>query len=445
MENKNKKRVKNIISTIVSIIILVIAFSVFSNYDFNYYTKGITETGKTSFTRDSKTTNDDNGKSYKIENKEYNDAMFYKKIEVKENKPYRVTCMIKTENVEQEDNNALSGAQIILKGTEEHSKVISQTNDWTKVEFCFNSKNNTEVEIGFRLGGNGIKAKGTAWFDDIKLEIASEINDSNWNFLCCIVDTIDVNIDGKKVTENLSSLDKTEIKSCMSKFQTTATNLSKGKMQVTYDIVETTTPVTTLSYDEDSKYYISEKDVYNQIESQYETKEYDHVFVCFRLPDEYVGNWVGLGNMEYLGRGFSNIRITEGTYKYSGTNTFPEEVFLHEFLHTLERNSEEYGYERPNLHDYEQYGYSVSRTDGLRQWYKDYMNKEISYNNSYIGLPSEIFSLTPVQDSDFKYSTELSDLEEPQNIIQEIRAIGHQIINLFKNKTITTETKGVAE
>ena len=66
--------------------------------------------------------------------------------------------------------------------------------------------------------------------------------------------------------------------------------------------------------------------------------------------------------MDYYGIGFSNIRLPNDSesyiYRYNGRiNTFPEEVFMHEFLHSLERNAEEYGYQRPELHDYQKYGY----------------------------------------------------------------------------------------
>lgn len=44
--------------------------------------------------------------------------------------------------------------------------------------------------------------------------------------------------------------------------------------------------------------------------------------------------------MDYYGIGFSNIRLPNNSgnylYKYSETNKFPEEVFVHEFLHSLE-------------------------------------------------------------------------------------------------------------
>ena len=66
--------------------------------------------------------------------------------------------------------------------------------------------------------------------------------------------------------------------------------------------------------------------------------------------------------MDYYGIGYSNIRLPNSSksymYKYdSKINTFPEEVFMHEFLHSLERTAEEYGYTIPALHDYEKYGY----------------------------------------------------------------------------------------
>lgn len=60
--------------------------------------------------------------------------------------------------------------------------------------------------------------------------------------------------------------------------------------------------------------------------------------------------------------GFSNIRIPNENadllYTYSNFNTFPEEVFVHEFLHNLERIENECKNEIPELHSYEKYGYS---------------------------------------------------------------------------------------
>lgn len=133
--------------------------------------------------------------------------------------------------------------------------------------------------------------------------------------------------------------------------------------------------------------------------------------------------------MDYYGIGFSNIRLPNDSrsyiYKYnSRVNTFPEEVFLHEFLHSLERNAQEYGYDRPELHDYEKYGYENERLEGQKQWYTDYMNKEIETTEGNIGLPAEIYTLKPAKNSDFDYSYKMEDVfKQPENIIEEIMEI----------------------
>ena len=104
----------------------------------------------------------------------------------------------------------------------------------------------------------------------------------------------------------------------------------------------------------------------------------------------------GLGSMDYYGIGFSNIRLPNSSksyiYKYDRrVNRFPEEVFLHEFLHSLERTAKEYGYNIPELHDYKTYGYENEYLIGQREWYKDYMNQEIYTSDGYIGLPNNIY------------------------------------------------------
>lgn len=50
------------------------------------------------------------------------------------------------------------------------SRAITGTNDWQEMTFMFNSKNETEVDIGFRLGGFDTLSKGKVWFSDFKME-----------------------------------------------------------------------------------------------------------------------------------------------------------------------------------------------------------------------------------------------------------------------------------
>lgn len=150
--------------------------------------------------------------------------------------------------------------------------------------------------------------------------------------------------------------------------------------------------------------------------------------------------------MDYYGIGYSNIRLPNSSksymYKYdSRVNTFPEEVFLHEFLHSLERTSEEYGYKIPALHDYEKYGYKEDNLAGLKDWYQDYMNKNIKTSSGYIGLPKEVYSLKPAKNVDFKYSYVIDEFHEPQNVIEQLEQLFRNVVNNVKNISTMTRQK----
>lgn len=144
--------------------------------------------------------------------------------------------------------------------------------------------------------------------------------------------------------------------------------------------------------------------------------------------------------MAYRNIGFSNIRLPDDDnsyiYKYDyRVNTFPEEVFVHEFLHTLERNAQEYGYTIPALHDNEVYGYTSQRLISLKNWYQDYMNQNIKISDgAKVGLPKEIYTKKPVQPSDFEFSHTLDYFKEPQNIIEEIQVLIKRITMLLQGK-----------
>lgn len=131
--------------------------------------------------------------------------------------------------------------------------------------------------------------------------------------------------------------------------------------------------------------------------------------------------------MDLHGVGFSNIRMSNNlesyTYRYDyRINTFPEEVYIHEFLHFLERMATEYEYETIALHDNEKYGYKQQNLINLKNWYKDYMRCEVydEENDKYVGLNSEVYKLKPAHNSDFKKAVEVNFINEPKNIIEEI-------------------------
>ena len=137
---------------------------------------------------------------------------------------------------------------------------------------------------------------------------------------------------------------------------------------------------------------------------------------------------------------FSNIRLpdTESSYVYkydTRINTFPEEVFIHEFLHTLERNEKDYGNTNlTSLHNYEQYGYKRDDLQGLKDWYKAYMQNTVKNTNGIkVGLTEDCYNSKPIHKSNFEYSYELNELKEPQNVIEELNSIVKRIKKLFEN------------
>ena len=171
------RKVRKIISYIIMIIAIIVCIVAYKKYNFNDFEKKVRLSNITDFTRDSKIKYEKYD-SYKIENKDYNDSMFSQTISVMPNTPYKVTCMVKTENIENQNNSNSGGAHICLNNTQERSNLIKGTNEWQELSFMFNSKNETEVDIGFRLGGYATLSKGTAWFSNFKVEagVASSSN-----------------------------------------------------------------------------------------------------------------------------------------------------------------------------------------------------------------------------------------------------------------------------
>lgn len=428
-----KKILKNVLFlAIFALIAILVMDNVYKQIGYGYFKKALSKPGVTFFTRDNKYKYS-NMNSYKIENKDYNNSTFYKKIKVKRNTPYRITCMIKTENVNVLDRACKnSGAKISLLDLDEQSKCLTGTNDWTKVTLIFNSKQNDEISVGFMLGSESEygNVSGTAWFSDLQLEEGKIDEDTNWNVVCFMLKNLDITILNRRYKYSMSETDVKQLSECVSRFKKSCEDLSNGSMTITYNIIEIETPLNSLSYDEEKGYYINPADVEKLIDTYIQKENYDHIFICSRLNDEKsaikCNNWIGLGSMEYKGIGFSNIRMPTSSksekYVYNDkTNQFPEEVFVHEFLHSLEKNSEKYGYSVPALHDYEKYGYYSNSVTGLYDWFKAYMTSTIGSDNQ--GLSKQIYKLKPIKESNFKTSTVLDEFEDVTNIFERLKLV----------------------
>lgn len=294
-----KTRVINIISWIVLLVILVVAFKFYTKNNFNEFVRSEIDLHTSEFKRDSDVKYS-KADSYRIVSTQLNDATFYKKIKVEKNMPYKVTCMVKTENIQPENNQSGVGAQISVIGTTEKSMAITGTENWQKIEMIFNSKNREEVDIGFRLGGYIGKCTGTAWFSDFTIEEGTTSESKNWNFACFIFENTDVIVDGKEVKLSMTNSDISEIGDTIKRFESTASNLSENRMTANCDVYRIKNPISKLTYDEEFGYFVAAEDVENSIKDTINQNDYDHIFVIIRLGNEkytddiQINDWIGL-------------------------------------------------------------------------------------------------------------------------------------------------------
>lgn len=293
------KKIGNIISWLILLAILFVAVNFYKTNNFNEFVRSEIKLHTSEFKRDNKVKYSKSD-SYKIVSNTSNDATFYKTIKVQKNTPYKVTCMVKTENVLPENDISGVGAQISVIGTTEKSIAITGTEDWQKIEMIFNSKNREEIDIGFRLGGYLGNCTGTAWFSDFTLEEGTVSESKNWNFACFIFENTDVVVDGKEVKLSMTNSDISDIRNTIKRFETTVSELSQNKMTADCDIYKIAEPISKLSYDEEFGYFVAAEDVENNIKDVVQQNDYDHIFVIIRLGNEeykddiQINDWIGL-------------------------------------------------------------------------------------------------------------------------------------------------------
>ena len=294
-----KNKIINIITWIIIIVILIFAFEFYKTNNFNEFIRSEANLHTSEFKRDENVKYSKKS-SYQIISNTENDAMFSKKVKVERNTPYKVTCMVKTENVVAENDISGVGAQIAILGTSEKSIAITGTQEWQKIEMIFNSKNRDEVDIGFRLGGYLGNCTGTAWFSDFTLEEGTLSENKNWKFACFIFENTDVIVNGKEVKLSMTDTDIADIKDTIGRFETTTKNLSEDKMTANCDIYKIQDPINKLTYDDEFGYYVAAEDVEKSIKDIVQQNDYDHIFVIIRLGNEeykndiQINDWIGL-------------------------------------------------------------------------------------------------------------------------------------------------------
>lgn len=113
-------------------------------------------------------------RSVMISSEQGADAAWYVVVPVKPFSTYRLSAWIKTENLEPLDG---AGALLNLHARRERTQAITGTRDWTQVQTEIQTGSEDALWINCLIGYFG-RAKGKAWFDDVRLELVStmEVN-----------------------------------------------------------------------------------------------------------------------------------------------------------------------------------------------------------------------------------------------------------------------------
>ena len=339
---------------------------------------------------------------------EYADAWFEKTFDVKANTAYTFSADVMSDAIFADNEYGLiTVANLCTLDEYKMTNYNVTQKGWQSLSLTFNSGTRTQIRLGLRQGDMYCLAKGTTQFTNIRLVEQIISKDNNWNILCLIPKHLDVNvmINGveRNVKVSMNDFDVQTATNMFNRLQASLNSMSNGQMNANVDIKVVEEPLTTLSYSLDFQYWASPYDIYPLALPYLQTQNYDHVFTFARIEAEDADylipcGWMGLGGTGYMGIGYSLVRFSNqrDNVWYTGS-LFPESALVHEFLHTLERISDEKGIEIPWLHDGEISGYTgdMDNNGNWHKWYTDYMNQNVTKpgTSQKFGLTQESYLL----------------------------------------------------
>jgi len=345
--------------------------------------------------------------SYCISENKANDLRIIKKYIVEPNTLYAISADVKTKDIVNHENsdNPL-GATI---STEDYnvSHSILGTNDWQTIRLVGRSDARGILNVSMNLGYYSNTCTGTAWFENIRLTPVSEFaaSDNTWRFLAVIltetgIDTMDPDTNRHiQLSHKMSSEEISAIRKSLSRFEEDFSEDAAGLFKVDVDIVEATEECTDYSRIGESDYTINTSSARAYLEqNNIDIAGYDHVIMITCLPS-LPAKYYGLGGTFIQDKiGFSFVLHTDVKHciEYLNGNfpgLWPAAVYVHEFLHSVESYSHSLNFEIPDLHNGEKYGYID--TEEWREWYWDYIHKNIISDGKKIGVDPMVWKLRP--------------------------------------------------
>ncbi len=229
---------------------------------------------------------------------------------------------------------------------------------------------------------------------------------TTWDTLVLVYRSTDVTYtwEGKtsRLRTSMTSTDVQQAVSTVKRTPATVYNWSGNLANMRMTVVYPNHPVKRVSLhaNPDLGLWLSPADIAADLDTYAPAGRYDSIFVIWRrdndagqiIPDKGWG-WTTADRTHTNGAYYSVVTLLPNHRGWPGT--YPEEVWVHEWLHQAEAFYRSKGYSVPGLHDTSIYGYTAFN-GSWRKWYEAYMRGRIWSGSAFTGItPTAWASGTP--------------------------------------------------
>jgi len=291
------------------------------------------------------------------------------------------------------------------------------TNDWTYVSIQFNTGDSETITVAARLGYWSGTTTGTAWFDDVELEL---VNDEfvytlylplvlrqtqppayAWKTLVLMYCQTDVTYTWEGQTYHLATEmnddDILRAWQVITQFPKTISEWSGGNGHIVQTIVYPDRPIQSLSDLWGGEgYWVSPSDIEPELDTYASPGTYDSIIVIWRNDEGGIhvpmaGAWgLSLSPSSWAnGAGYSLVNIPHSHGSWPSTQP-SEEVFVHEWNHQTTGFYGAQGYPMPDIDRAGDYGYEPEN-GSWRAFLSDVMQGRVWDGSAYIGITPSIW------------------------------------------------------
>ncbi|MFO0793392.1 MAG: hypothetical protein U0586_04940, partial [Candidatus Brocadiaceae bacterium] len=220
-----------------------------------------------------------------------------------------------------------------------------------------------------------------------------------WKMLVIVYPRIDASYIWKGKTyylqHEMNYSDRSFFLQTINRIPDTVYSWAGGNTQIKLTVVISDRPIQSVTVtnegtnDEKANWWISPDDVRSEMDTYAPPGTYDSIIAVFNLVEGSiwgvgsVGTWGSVTN----GAGYAMVQLPINFQAWG--STYPEEIIVHEWLHTVEGFYRGFGYAVPSLHDAEKYGYKPDGNGSWHRWYEDYMQNKVWNGTKYVGVPSD--------------------------------------------------------